>query len=349
MNIYKITNNINNKIYIGKDTTDDNYYYGSGILIKRAIDKYGKDNFTKEIVEELDDYCELSIREIHWINYYNSTNLEIGYNISSGGDGGDTISNHPQRDEICEKISKGSPKKGMTYEEAFGDECAMEYKRKLSENHPRLSIKELTGDYYETWLKNVRKVAESKKGKSIKENNNWNEQQYQEHLKKLSEKFSGDKNFLFRCDEEKRKAIFKKNRERAIKRRIDNINDFINKFNNGEINKYNYVRFNTKIRNWERDIGDNLYDYLPNDILNSYYQKCEEFKRENRKERKRPPKKEKVKKPVSENYYGNKSKKVSIDGVIYESVSNAAKSLNINNASLRYRLKSDSFNEYFYI
>lgn len=121
MQIYKITNLINSKIYIGKDTTDNELYYGSGKLIKRSIKKYGIENFKKEIIEECSDYQLLSEREIYWIEYYNSNNLKIGYNISKGGDGGDTISNN---------ISK--VRKGKTYEEMFGDENAKKYKNKLS-------------------------------------------------------------------------------------------------------------------------------------------------------------------------------------------------------------------------
>tara|TARA_Y100001938_G_scaffold133516_1_gene192982 strand:+ start:109 stop:258 length:150 start_codon:yes stop_codon:yes gene_type:complete len=47
--VYKITNNINERVYIGKDINDNPNYLGSGILIKKAIRKYGKDNFIKEI------------------------------------------------------------------------------------------------------------------------------------------------------------------------------------------------------------------------------------------------------------------------------------------------------------
>lgn len=104
MQIYKITNLVNNKIYIGKDTVSDKNYYGSGVLIKRAIEKYGIKNFKKEIIEECVSNDELCLKEKYWIEHFNSTNLKIGYNISRGGDGGDTLSNNPNLEIIKSKI-----------------------------------------------------------------------------------------------------------------------------------------------------------------------------------------------------------------------------------------------------
>lgn len=60
--IYKTTNLINNKIYIGKHKSNlfDINYYGSGKIIRRALNKYGKDSFKLELLEECGSLEELS-------------------------------------------------------------------------------------------------------------------------------------------------------------------------------------------------------------------------------------------------------------------------------------------------
>ena len=88
--IYKITNIINNKSYIGQSANIERRFkehcykgYRSRIMLDIAIKKYGKENFTFEVVEE----CEpdkLNERETYWIKYYNT--VESGYNSSYGGD-----------------------------------------------------------------------------------------------------------------------------------------------------------------------------------------------------------------------------------------------------------------------
>lgn len=96
--IYKITNLINNKIYIGKTLKDVYSRFAEHIRTSRnedcenrplykAMKKYGVENFKVEEIEKVavTDGHELNEREIYWIAYYNS--YENGYNATLGGDG----------------------------------------------------------------------------------------------------------------------------------------------------------------------------------------------------------------------------------------------------------------------
>ena len=90
--IYKTTNLINGKIYIGQHKSDvfDNSYYGSGKLIGRAINKYGRENFSCEIIEECFNKEQMSEAEKFWIDKYQSfPKTGIGYNLTPGGEFGD--------------------------------------------------------------------------------------------------------------------------------------------------------------------------------------------------------------------------------------------------------------------
>mgnify|MGYP001220285271 CR=1 FL=1 len=85
--IYKTTCQPTGKIYIGQHTTSkiDDRYIGSGKIIKNAIKKYGRHNFTKDILEVCDTLEIQNIREEYWIQLFDSRNPEIGYNIDTGG------------------------------------------------------------------------------------------------------------------------------------------------------------------------------------------------------------------------------------------------------------------------
>jgi hypothetical protein len=87
--IYKITNVINGKEYIGKHKTEDlnDGYFGSGKLLKKAIKKYGKENFKKEILFVFESELEVDIKEAELVTekFCSWSNT---YNICVGGRGG---------------------------------------------------------------------------------------------------------------------------------------------------------------------------------------------------------------------------------------------------------------------
>ena len=170
--IYLITNKINGKIYIGKHSTDnlDDGYMGSGLLIKKAIQKCGIENFTKEYLAFCDTEEKLNWLEKFYIKKYKAR--EVGYNLTDGGDGhlGFIMS-----EETKEKISKShkgitSPFKGIARQN--------EVKEKISNS--------LFGHHHNKETR--QKMSDSKKGKPSA----FKEQHHSEETKrKISEGHKG--------------------------------------------------------------------------------------------------------------------------------------------------------------
>lgn len=135
MYIYKTTNLLNGKIYIGKRIyrkRDDNWYLGSGVYLNRAIKKYGREHFKKKILEWCKDKVHLCKREIYWIKQLNATNKEIGYNLSLGGDGGNV------GEEAYIKI--GNKLRGKKKSKEFGEKVfkALKGKPKSKEHNEKV-------------------------------------------------------------------------------------------------------------------------------------------------------------------------------------------------------------------
>lgn len=107
--IYKITNLINNKIYIGQTVVSEPvrwqqhifYAYNDPtqdcVLLCNAIKKYGRENFKREILERVSNE-QLNEREIYYIELYNSTDRKKGYNIEIGGNGHTKFSDEEIKD-----------------------------------------------------------------------------------------------------------------------------------------------------------------------------------------------------------------------------------------------------------
>ena len=87
--IYKITNKLDGKIYIGKHQTKDinDGYMGSGKILKRAIDKHGLENFTKEILFQFDNEADMNAKEAELVTE-EYVKEDTNYNLCPGGNGG---------------------------------------------------------------------------------------------------------------------------------------------------------------------------------------------------------------------------------------------------------------------
>ena len=148
--IYKIVNKINGDFYVGS-SKNINKRWGQhlmklknnkhqNMILQRAWEKYGEDNFNFEIVENCSVETLLEIE-----NVYLTQNPK--YNIAKVAKGGDTISNNPNRDLIINKISKGSSgKNNPNYGSKFKNEEWLK-KQKISNSKVHLKITDtITGD-----------------------------------------------------------------------------------------------------------------------------------------------------------------------------------------------------------
>jgi group I intron endonuclease len=204
MIIYKTTNLINGKFYIGKDKHNNPKYFGSGKILKQALKKYGVENFTKEIIEECsDEKCWLE-REIYWIQYYDSINN--GYNIASGGNGGDTISNNPNKELIGKRHSEKMKDPLVNKNKAKGRVVKLKKKDNPNWVNPRLGkpsplIGRTTGKKgipnpkHSEWMKENNpfkgKTHSDEHKLKLKELNS--KPKSEEHKRKISETLKGNK------------------------------------------------------------------------------------------------------------------------------------------------------------
>ena len=113
--VYETTNLLNGKKYIGKHSTNDinDGYLGSGKVLKRAIKKYGKENFEREILLETQDEAQAYRMEDVYITL-EIINDPMYYNIAGGGNGAGSGEKHP----LYGRTGKDAPMYGRTGKDA---------------------------------------------------------------------------------------------------------------------------------------------------------------------------------------------------------------------------------------
>jgi hypothetical protein len=148
--VYKTTNLVNGKIYIGVHGTDDleDGYLGTGRIIKKAIKKYGKENFKREILFNFDNPDEAYKKEKELVTEKFVKNPNT-YNLFMGGLGGRkfTEDQRRQRKKWLEKNKhKFNYKKGEEHH-CYGiklskERCEAISKRMAGENNPMYKVGE---------------------------------------------------------------------------------------------------------------------------------------------------------------------------------------------------------------
>lgn len=192
--IYVTTNLVNNKRYIGqkkisKGSKWENYL-GSGLAFKKALKKYGKDNFDRKIIEIAFSYEELNMFEYFYSVKFNTLSDRQWYNLCYGGGGlkGIKFTEEHKNKLKQSKIGDKNPNYNRIYTE--------EEKRKFSErmkgkNNPMYGTKgELSPNYGRHHSKGTkRKMSEAAKGeKNHNYNKKWTEE-YRERYKELIKQY----------------------------------------------------------------------------------------------------------------------------------------------------------------
>lgn len=185
--IYKISNRVNGKVYIGqtiqplKSRKKDHLNCIeklSHLVLYKAFKKYGKDNFLWEEIDHADTKEELDTKEKHYIAFFNAMNKRHGYNMTFGGEGGRHLEETKQR--ISNSL-KGRVVTEMTREKLsrslmgkYIQENASWWGRKHTEEEKRKIGQAQLGEKNHNFGKKASEETIKKKSEAIKGEKHWN-------------------------------------------------------------------------------------------------------------------------------------------------------------------------------
>ena len=219
--IYKVTNKINGKVYIGQsvdigrrwcehmNAKDDIYFH-------KAIQKYGVDNFIWEVIEKCKK-SELDERESYWIEYYDSFNK--GYNCTKGGDVGPVMhgEDNPNwkggisldRSEYNKQYNKQYSKQWYETNKDKIKEKAKEYRESNKDK-----IKEYREANKEELKKKQKEYREANKEKMKEKMKEYAKQYYEENKDKIKEKTKE----YYEINKEKMKEYRRQRNKKSMKK-----------------------------------------------------------------------------------------------------------------------------------
>lgn len=170
--IYKTTNLINGKIYIGKHQTNnlDDGYIGSGKHLRHSIKKYGIENFVKEILYVFDTEVEMNAKEKELVTEEFCMRKNT-YNICEGGRGGFGYinSNNLNKNNYLTSHTYELNKKRSNTLKKYRENLSIEEKQRISDkisNKKKIYYNNHTGPWFGKNLSNEHKDKISKAAKN---------------------------------------------------------------------------------------------------------------------------------------------------------------------------------------
>lgn len=123
---YVTTNNLNGKVYYGSGSKKT--YLGSGIALRDAITKYGKENFTMTVLREFETRDTAFAFEDRFLKLYKVSSLHNTYNLKDSAEGGNTLKNKSNEEKIA--INKKRSDANKLYYETHKRETVSDETRK---------------------------------------------------------------------------------------------------------------------------------------------------------------------------------------------------------------------------